>query len=181
MKDLINNNPVLQIIIAVIFVSFFAQIEIILPINKDGIPITGQTFAVLLVGFFLGVKKGTLAMIVYIILGAIGLPIFAGGAGGINVLSDNSAGFIFGFVFGAALTGYFGEIGWGKSFMKCLLGMILGTLLVTIFGVLFLSTRYGLADALKYGFYPFIWGAVIKTVLGATIPPIYYNLIKDKR
>jgi biotin transporter BioY len=73
-----------------------------------------------------------------------------------------------------------GEKGWGESFAKCLVGMVIGTLVITTFGVLFLSTRYGLADALKYGFYPFIWGAAIKTLVGATIPPIYHNLIKDK-
>jgi len=175
------DHPVLQILIAVIFIAFFAQIEIILPINKDGIPITGQTFAVLLVGFFLGTKKGVLAIVIYLILGIVGLPIFAGGAGGFEVLYDDSVGFLFGFIFGVASTGYFGKIGWGNSFSKCFLGMVIGTLIITIFGLIPLTIKYGVESALKYGFYPFVWGALIKTVLGATIPPVYHNLIKDAK
>ncbi len=172
-------HPVFQILIAVLFISFFAQIEIVLPINKDGIPITGQTFAVLLVGYFLGSKKGVLAVFFYLMIGAIGLPVFAGGAAGIEVFSDNSAGFLFGFLFGAASTGYLGEKGWGYSFFKCFLGMVIGTLIIIVFGLLFLTIRFDFESALKYGFYPFVWGALIKIVLGATIPPIYHNLIKE--
>ena len=180
LNNLRINHPVFQVLIAVLFISFFAQIEIILPINKDGIPITGQTFAVLLVGFFLGIKKGVWSILLYLILGAAGLPIFAGGAGGYEVFSDDSAGFLVGFIFGTAATGYFGEKGWGLRFSKCFLGMVIGTLLITICGLILLTARYDLDTALKYGFYPFIWGAIIKTLLGATIPPTYHNLIKVK-
>jgi len=176
----LKNHPVLQILIAVIFISFFAQIEIILPINKDGIPITGQTFAILLVGYFLGSKNAVMAVLLYLFFGAIGLPVFAGGAGGFEVFSDDSAGFLLGFIFGAAATGYFGEKGWGKSFFKCFLGMVIGTLIISAFGVLLLVFKYDLNSALKHGFYPFLWGALIKTIIGATIPPIYHNLIKVK-
>jgi len=176
----LRNHPFLQILIAVIFISFFAQIEIILPINKDGIPITGQTFAILLVGYFLGSKNGVNAVLLYLFLGAIGLPVFAGGAAGFGVFSDDSAGFLFGFVFGASATGYFGEKGWGNSFFKCFLGMVIGTMIISASGVLLLTFKYGFGSALEYGFYPFLWGALIKTLLGATIPPIYHNLIKVK-
>lgn len=181
MKYLKKDHPVFQILVAVIFVAFFAQIEIILPVNKDGIPITGQTFAVLLVGFFLGTRKATLAIIVYLILGIIGLPVFAGGSGGFDVLLNDSVGFLFGFIFGAAITGYFGEIGWGNTFLKCFLGMVIGTMIITAFGLIPLTVKYGIQSALKYGFYPFLWGALIKTLLGATIPPVYHNLIKDAK
>lgn len=173
-------HPFFQILLAIIFMSFFAQIEIVLPINKDGIPITGQTFAILLVGYFLGVKKGVLAVMIYLILGAFSLPVFAGGAGGIAAFSDDSAGFLYGFIFGAGSTGYLGEKGWGNDFFKCFAGMVIGTLIITVFGVLFLAKRYGFEAALEYGFYPFIWGAIIKTILGATIPPLYHNLIKER-
>lgn len=174
-------HPFFQILLAVLFMSFFAQIEIVLPINKDGIPITGQTFAVLLVGYFLGVKKSLIAVVLYLILGALGLPVFAGGAGGIEAFSDDSAGFLYGFIFGAASTGYLGEKGWGIDFFRCFAGMVIGTLIITVFGVLFLAIRYDIGTALKFGFYPFIWGAIIKTILGATIPPLYHNLIREKQ
>ncbi len=170
----------LQILIAVLFIAFFAQIEIILPINKDGIPITGQTFAVLLVGYFLGLKKGVITILIYLIIGAVGFPVFAGGTGGFEVLSDNSAGFLYGFIFGVAATGFFGEKGWGNSFLKCFLGMVIGTMIISASGVLFLTFKYDFVSALNFGFYPFLWGALIKTILGASIPPIYHKLIKEK-
>jgi biotin transporter BioY len=177
LKDLKINHPVLQIIIAVIFIAFFAQIAFKVPINKDGIPVTGQTFAVLLVGFFLGPKKGALAVVFYLIVGALGVPVFANQSGGIDTFSDDSAGFLIGFIFGAAITGYFGEIGWGNTFSMCFLGMVIGTLLITAFGVAFLTYRYNFSIALSAGFYPYIWGAIIKTLIGATIPPVYHNII----
>jgi biotin transport system substrate-specific component len=170
----------IQIIVAVLSIAFFAQIEIILPINKNGIPITGQTFAILLVGYFLGLKKGVITVLIYLIIGAMGLPVFAGGASGFEVLSKNSAGFLYGFIFGVAATGYFGEKGWGNNFLKCFIGMVIGTMIISASGVLFLTFKYDFASALKFGFYPFLWGALIKTILGAMIPPIYYNLLKVK-
>ncbi len=178
--DYLKNHPVLQILIAVLFISFFAQIEIVLPTNKDGIPITGQTFAILLVGYFLGSKNAVIAVLLYLFFGAIGLPVFAGGAGGFKVFSDDSAGFLLGFVFGAWVTGYFGELGWGNSFFKCFSGMIIGTMIILACGVMVLALKYDFGSALKHGFYPFLWGALIKMLLGATIPPIYHKLIKVK-
>jgi biotin transport system substrate-specific component len=180
LKDFIKSHPFFQILIAVLFISVFAQIEVVLPTNQGGIPVTGQTFAVLLVGYFLGIRKGMSAILFYLIFGAIGLPVFAGGAGGFEVFFGNSAGFLFGFIFGAASTGYFGEKGWGKDFFKCLLGMVVGTSVIIFFGLLFLTVKYDFWTALKYGFYPFVWGAIIKSFLGAMIPPIYHNFIKTK-
>ena len=176
----IKKHPALQILIAVVFISFFAQITVELPINKDKIPITGHTFAILLIGYFLGVRKGVLAVILYLFLGGIGLPVFAEAKKGFDVLFGNSAGFFAGFIPGVALTGYFGELGWGKTFSKCFAGMVLGTLAISICAVIFLTWKYDFSIALNEGFYPYIWGAVIKTLLGATIPPIYYNLIKEE-
>ena len=180
MKYFRKDHPATQIVLAVIFIAFFAQIEIVLPINKNGIPITGQTFAILIVGFFLGIRKSVLAVFIYLILGIAGLPVLAGGSGGVDVLYDDSIGFLVGFLFGAAATGYFGRIGWGESFFKCFIGMVIGTLIITLCGLVPLTVKYGFDSALKYGFYPFVWGALIKTILGATIPPIYHNLIKGQ-
>ncbi|MFT5386443.1 MAG: biotin transport system substrate-specific component, partial [Saprospiraceae bacterium] len=84
---------ILLAVLGAAFIALFAQIEIEnplnqagLPFNEDGLPITGQTFAVLLVAFFLGGRYGFLAVIIYVAAGIFGLPVFAGGASGIEKL-----------------------------------------------------------------------------------------------
>lgn len=153
-------------ILAALFIALFAQIEIELPLNQAGISITGQTFAILLAAFFLGRWHALLAVAIYIGLGAIGLPVFAGGESGLEKLYGGSAGFLGGFLIAAFAVGAFGEKGWRKSLAKCLLAMLIGTLIIVAFGVLRLTFLYGFPKAMEYGCYPFIWGAIIKITLG---------------
>lgn len=77
-----------------------------IPIGSIGVPITLQTLGVLLAGAILGPRKGTLAVVVYVALGAIGLPIFAGGTGGVGILIGPTGGFLFGFILSAFVVGW---------------------------------------------------------------------------
>lgn len=160
---------------AIFFIAIFAQITINLPSQTGDIPITGQTFAVLLVGYFLGRKWGTLSVLIYAILGTVGLPIFADGEAGLDVIMGGSGGFIFGFIVGAFLVGWLGELGWKTSFPKSLVAMTLGTFVIICFGVARLTYLYNFENALEWGFYPFIIGGIIKIILGAAVLPIYFH------
>lgn len=92
------------------FAALIAVCALLPAISVNGlIPITLQTFAVLLSGAVLGAKRGFLAVALYVVLGAAGLPIFSGGAGGLGVLAGPSAGYLIGFPLGAALTGFLVE------------------------------------------------------------------------
>lgn len=170
-----NDIPILKIIAALVFIALFAQISFDIPTNDGGIPISGQTFAVLLVGYILHRKWGTVTLILYMLLGGLGLPIFADGNAGWEIITGNSGGFLIGFIAGAYLTGYFGELGWDKSFPKSLLAMTLGTAVIMFFGVLWLAQIFDFERALEYGFYPFLIGAVVKIILGAVVMPVYYK------
>ena len=161
---------------AVLFVALSARFSLELPMNAQRIPITGQSLAVLIVGYALGSRWGTAAIAVYVLLGALGLPVFADGRSGWSVLQGGSGGFLLGFIFAAALMGYLGEEGWGRSFTKSLLAMFFGTVLILFFGLVRLTMLYDWPSALAYGFYPFLPGAVIKIILGALIMPLYYRL-----
>lgn len=144
-------------------------------LSETKIPITGQSLAVLVVGFLLGKKLGMRAVAVYLILGCLGLPIFAKGNSGFDTLLSGSGGFLYGFLFAAYFIGWLREQGYDKSFWKCLLAMTLGTAVIIAFGVGHLSYMFGFEKALEYGFFPFWRGAVVKIFLGAVIVFLFEN------
>lgn len=170
------NKLFFKIILSILFIAFFAQISIKVPVGESDIPITGQTFAVLLVAYFYQRKIGTIAIFSYVLLGTIGFPIFADGKSGWEVLTGGSGGFLFGFIISAYIVGFLGEKDWPKSFPKSLLAMTLGTLIILFFGISRLAIIYGFDKAMAYGFYPFWKGAIFKIILGASILPLYHRL-----
>ena len=155
-------------LLGAIFIAVFAQVSIDLPFGNSDIPVTGQTFAVLLVGYILGWKKGINSVLIYLFLGIIGLPVFASGNRGIEIILGNSGGFLLGFIFGAVITGYISQK-LENTLPVAFLAMIVGSLVIILFGVLRLSFDFGIVKALEYGFYPFVAGAVVKIVLGALV------------
>ena len=172
------NHPLVQIFLAILFVALFAQLSIDMPLGESNIPITGQTFAVLLSAYWLKRKIGAIAIFTYVLLGILGLPIFADGQSGLAVLMGGSGGFLIGFIIAAYVVGYLGKQTWRVSFIKSLLAMTIGTAIILFFGVGRLASLYGLEKGLAYGFYPFWKGAIVKIVLGAIILPLYYRLKK---
>src|SRR5512145_737083 len=101
------------ITLGALFVAVLAQVKIPLPFTP--VPLTGQTFAVLLVAAALGSKRGAASMALYIALGAFGLPVFAGGAAGLAYLSGATLGYLIGFVMAAYVIGLMAERGWERS------------------------------------------------------------------
>jgi len=151
-------------------VALFAQIEIPLPFSP--VPITGQTFAVLLVGALLGSKRGAAAMLAYIVQGAAGLPFFAGGASGAGILTGATAGYLAGFIVAAYVVGLLAERGMERSFKTSVLPFLVGTIIIYVFGVTWLSAIIGsFGKAIELGLLPFIIGDVIKMfAAGAALP-----------
>ncbi len=173
------NHPLVQILLAILFVALFAQLSIDVPLGESSIPITGQTFAVLLSAYWLKQKNGTIAILAYVLLGVLGLPIFADGQSGWSVLMGGSGGFLIGFIVAAYTVGYLGSrTSWRGSFAKSLLAMTIGTGIILFFGIGRLASLYGFERGLAYGFYPFWKGAIVKIVLSAIISPLYYRLKK---
>ena len=134
----------------------------------EGIPISGQSLAVLLVGWYLGPRDGLIALCGYVLSGALGLPVFADGTSGWPVLQKGSGGFLLGFIPAASLSGYFSRQKI-NSVNTAVYAMVLGTGLIIACGLARLTQLYGWEKALAYGFYPFWPGAVIKIVLGVLI------------
>ena len=166
------SRDILMASLGLLLICLGAMVSIDLPWKGGGIPITGQSLAVLVIGFVLGRKRALFAIALYLILGVMGFPIFAKGASGIDTLMGGSGGFLYGFLVGGYVCGALQENGFGASFDESLIVMAIGTALILICGIAQLTFLHGLDKALEYGFWPFWPGALVKIILGAVI--IYY-------
>src|SRR5207253_98989 len=145
--------------------------QIAIPIGP--VPITAQTFAVLLTGALLGSRLGAMAMIAYLIEGASGLPFFAGGTGGLPHLLGPTGGYLIAFPAAAYITGAFAEHGWDRRFFTATAAMLIGSIVIIVCGCAWfaLLTRTGVAAALRLTVVPFIPGDIIKILLAAAVLP----------
>jgi len=153
-----------------------AQLEIRLPWTP--VPITGQTFAVLLTGTVLGARRAFLAQCLYLLEGAVGLPFFAGGAAGVAKILGPTGGYLIAFPFAAAMTGALAEhSSVDRKPLPMFLTMLAGS--VVIFGLgLGQLSRFVPADSLlASGLLPFIPGDVIKALLAAAVFPITWQFV----
>jgi len=145
------------------------------------VPITGQTFAVLLAGALLGSKRGALSQLTYLGMGAMGAPIFAGWMGGPAVLMGPTGGYIVGFVAAAFVVGLLAERGWDRRTWSMALAMLIGNSVIYVFGLSWLSIWLGhfasKSSVLATGLYPFIPGDLLKVVLAAVALPSGWALL----
>jgi biotin transport system substrate-specific component len=151
-----------------------AQVKVYLPISP--VPITGQTFAVLMLAALLGSRRGVLAMIAYLIEGALGLPVFAGGIG-LAVLIGPTGGYLMGFAAAAYVVGRLAEMGWDRRVSTTILAMLAGEIVLYTFGVCWLAIMTNIRMALTVGLYPFIVGDILKIALAAAVLPAGWKLL----
>ena len=151
---------IVLIIGASIFIALSAQIAFNVPFSP--VPITGQTFAVILTGSILGSRRGSLAVIAYLLEGISGLPVFAQAQFGLIHLFGPTGGYLLGFVPAAFICGLLAEYGWGKTIISALGMMTVGTIVIFICGLSWLKMFFGNDNVLVVGFYQYVSGAVIK-------------------
>src|ERR1044071_10230258 len=111
--------------------------QVVIPIGP--VPITAQTFAVLLTGALLGSRLGAAAMIIYLAEGAVGLPFFYGGHGGVGHLLGQTGGYLIAFPPAAFITGAFAENGWDKRFLTAAAAMAVGSIVILLTGCAWFS------------------------------------------
>ncbi len=158
-----------------LLLALFARISI--PLDFTPVPITGQTLGVLLVGAALGSRRGSLSVVLYLVEGGFGLPFFAGGGSGWAAFSGPTGGYLLGFVAAAYAVGWMAERGWDKRFWSAAMAMLVGEIVIYVFGVPWLAYFVGVEKALPLGLYPFILGDAIKLVLAALVLPSTWKLI----
>lgn len=142
------------------------------------VPITGQTLVVLLLGFAFGPKLAAGTVALYLAQGAMGLPVFQGFAGPAALVGP-TAGYLFGFVAAAALTGYLAQRGWQRSAWTVAAAMVLGNVVIYAVGVGYLTTLIGLDAALAGGLYPFLIGDAVKIAIAVAALPLIARRIES--
>jgi biotin transport system substrate-specific component len=154
--------------------------QVVIPIGP--VPITGSTFAVLLTGSLLGSRLGAAAMIVYLVEGAIGLPFFYGGHGGLAHLFGPTGGYLFAFPAAAFITGAFAENGWDRRFPSAVAAMAIGSTVILSAGWAWFAivTNSSPLVAFKVGVMSHIPGDFIKIVLAAATLPGGWALLNRR-
>ena len=158
-----------------------AQIAIPLPFTP--VPITGQTFGVLLTGALLGPRLGAASLLLYLVEGCAGLPVFAPGSPlhGAARLAGPSGGYLLSYPFAACLVGYLATRGWDRKPATMLLAMLLGSVVIYAFGAAQLAHFVGLPAAFAKGVLPFLPGDALKAVLAAGLLPAGWKLLGTRR
>jgi biotin transport system substrate-specific component len=167
------------VIVFSLFIAAAAQFSI----QIGPVPITGQSFAVLLTGALLGPRLGAAAVIAYLIEGAIGLPFFApGGAPGLLRFFGPTGGYLVAFPAAAFVTGAFAEHGWDKRYPTAVAAMAIGSAIIFLGGWAWFSvvTNTPPVAAFKIAVLPFLAGDVIKIVLAAAVLPTGWALLKRR-
>lgn len=132
------------------------------------VPMTMQTFAILMVGALYGWRLGALTIIAWLGEAAAGMPVLAGGAGGLHVFAGPTGGYIFSWPFIAALVGWLVAHGWnGHRPVMAFAAMLLATAICLVAGAAWLSAFTGFEKAIALGVTPFILGGILKSALGA--------------
>jgi biotin transport system substrate-specific component len=172
-----------------------AQISI--PLGFTPVPITGQTFAVLLAGGALGAVRGMSSQFLYVALGAIGLPFYAEGDGGWTAATGSTAGYLVGFIVAAGVVGWMAERGQDRKVATAVPAFLVGSVIIYGLGATWLSHSIGVpltagiaADgsvepsAIAYGVGPFLVGDVLKAVLAGLLLPAAWHvrtIVEDGR
>ena len=157
-----------------------AQLSFRLPFTP--VPITGQTFAVLLAGAAAGSWAGGASQVLYILLGGIGLPFYADQASGWSVVTGATGGYLVGFVAAAWLVGYLAERQQDRTMITAIPAFLAGTVVIYLFGVTWLATNLGVSatEAMELGLVPFVMGDLLKAALAGTLLPAAWKLAKKK-
>jgi biotin transport system substrate-specific component len=185
-------RAVILAVLGSVFVAVCAQVQV--PLWP--VPVTGQTFAVLVVGMAYGWRLGGATLLLYLAAGAVGLPVFAKFAAGPGVLAGPTGGYIVGFVLAAALIGYLAQRGWDRNVWQTALAMLIGNVVIYIPGLIWLSMFYAgpgaqfvantgattaAGAAIAGGLTPFLLGDALKLALAAALFPVAWRLISKYR
>jgi biotin transport system substrate-specific component len=160
------------------------------------VPFSLQTFSVLFVGATLGFRRGVASTGLYLLLGCIGLPVFAVNADGVHasgvgtiatlqngqVVLGATGGYLIGFVVASGVVGRLAELGWDRSLRGALSAMFVGSVVIYLIGLpwLAIAVPLDLANTLRFGLWPFIPGDVIKMVVAAGLLPVGWRLVSRR-
>lgn len=176
-----RERAALLVVGAALLTALAAQVSFTLPFTP--VPVTGQTFAVLLAGTALGSRLGAASQALYVALGAAGLPFYADGEGGWQVATGATAGYLVGFVVAAAVLGLLAERRQDRTVLTAVPAMLMGTAIIYGLGAWWLSIELGVsaAKAVELGVAPFLIGDTLKLAAAGLLLPATWRLVGSRR
>ena len=164
----LQDRPLGVKLAAILAGSLFLTLSSYMEVPMIPVPVTMQTFAVALVGALYGWRLGSLTIVAWLMQGALGLPVLAGGAAGAAHFVGPTAGYLFAFPVAGMAVGWLAERGWnGRRPWRAFAAMLIGNGLCLVLGAAWLAALIGLEQAVMTGLAPFLIGAVLKAGLGA--------------
>lgn len=171
---------VLRAVVLAVLGSLLVAVSAKIQVPMWPVPMTMQTFAVLVIGMSFGLRLGSATLLLYLAEGAAGLPVFASG-GGLAYLAGPTGGYLVGFLIAAAWVGWLAEKGWDRNVVLTLIAMALGTAVIFGLGVTWLAVFLGDVDkAVASGLTPFLIGAAVKIALAAALLPVAWRLVPGR-
>lgn len=157
--------------------------QIVIPLPFTPVPITGQTFAVLLAGASLGASAGAASQLLYVFLGAAGLPFYASGSSGWDVVQGATGGYLLGFIVAAWLIGTLAERRQDRTIATAIPAFLLGSVIIHLFGVPWLAASLDVpwTEAAALGSVPFVPGDIAKIALAGLMLPAAWKLAASSR
>lgn len=143
------------------------------------VPVTMQTLAVLAIGMTYGTRLGGATLLGYLGAGAVGAPVFAGGAG-LAYMMGPTGGYLLGFFVAAVVLGALAERGWTRSIVTTAAAMLLGNIIIYLLGVSWLANLIGTDKAIQLGLLPFLYGDALKLVIAALGVPYLWSKLHQK-
>ena len=175
----VASNRVVAIVAMVAFAGLTALLaQVRIPLGFTPVPVTGQTFAVLLAGASLGARLGAGSQLIYLAAGAFGFPVFTGGGSGFEYFTGATAGYLVGFVLAAALVGRLAERGQDRNVNTAVSAFLAGSAVIYVCGALGLmvTAEMDLTTAIAQGVTPFVFGDLLKAVAAGLTLPLAWKL-----
>lgn len=159
--------------------ALFIYLTSLVVVPHDPVPWTGQTFGVLMVGGALGLRRGLLAVALYVLLGYVGLPFFAEGKSGASVILGATGGYLIGFIVAGTVVGRLAELGWDRRLGGAIGMMLVGSAIIYGIGLPWLGAVAHLtpSDTIAKGLAPFVLWDAAKLIVAAGIFPATWWLI----
>ena len=177
LKSFENINTNLLNIILAFFGTLLLAISSKVQVPFWPVPMTMQTFVIFLIGMTYGVRLSFATVTLYLFEGAVGLPVFASG-GGVAYLIGPTAGYLYGMLFASVVISYLANLGFSRTYFKALVSLVSGSIIIFLFGIIYLGSIIGYQKAIAAGLLPFIPSELFKIALAVAIVPTIHKVIK---
>jgi biotin transport system substrate-specific component len=172
--------PIVLVVVGVLLLTVSAKLQI--PLWP--VPMTMQTYVILVVAMAYGTRLGVATVVAYLLAGAVGLPVFAGTPEkgmGVPYMLGPTGGYLAGFLVATCLMGKLAERGWDRRVLSCIVAITVGHIVILACGVTWLAVSLGWANAIVVGLMPFIFATVIKTILAGMTLPMAWRAVERLR